>query len=84
MLIGKGSLSKSRWKTVAYKRTVGDSVEMFGLSKSRTKEISLPLPEDLSPNQLIKRILDIQRIIEDALNSELRQYCFPEAMVFDA
>lgn len=76
------SLSKNRWKTVAFRRMIGDSVEMFGLSKNRIREISLPLSESLTSTQLVKRIIKIRDIIERAIASDLRQHAFPEAVIF--
>ena len=64
---------------MAYVRSSKDGVFVFGLTRRRNKQISMPyVGADLTMDNLLDRILEMRRILERALECDIRQYCFPE------
>lgn len=67
------------WKTLAYIKSTENGLTIFGLTKRRTKTISIPKTDpNLSLEELLQRILETRQLIEKALGCDIRQYCFPE------
>jgi len=75
----EGAIDLGTWRTILYVRMAEQGALVFGLTKKRSKQISMPeIEADLPPNELLERILEVRALIEKALGCEVRQYCFPE------
>lgn len=75
----EGAIDLGTWKAIAYVRSGEHGMFIFGLTKRRSKQISMPeIEADLSTDELLERILEMRTLIERALGCEVRQYCFPE------
>ena len=75
----EGAIDLGVWRAVAYVRSSKDGVFVFGLTRRRNKQISMPyVGADLTMDNLLDRILEMRRILERALGCDIRQYCFPE------
>jgi hypothetical protein len=78
----EGAVELDRWQTIAYVRSSKTDVFIFGLTKRRSKNITMPqIEENLSKEKLLERILQMRKIIEKALGCDIRQYCFPERLL---
>ena len=75
----EGAIDLGKWRTIAYVRRGEKGMFIFGLTRRRSKQISMPyLEEDLSMDELLERIIEMRRLVEKALGCDVRQYCFPE------
>ena len=78
----QGAVELERWKTIAYVKSGDSNIFIFGLTRLRSKIITMPyVEEDLSMENLLERILQMRRIIENSLGCDIRQYCFPEQVL---
>jgi hypothetical protein len=75
----EGAIDVGTWRTILYVRSTEQGVLVFGLTKKRSKQISMPeIKADLSPDELLERIMEVRALVEKALGCDVRQYCFPE------
>lgn len=75
----EGAIDLGRWRTIAYVRPSDGGMFVFGLTRRRSKQISLPqIEEGLNKDELLERIVQIRSLLESALGCDVRQYCFPE------
>ncbi|MCD6535742.1 MAG: hypothetical protein J7K49_01750 [Thaumarchaeota archaeon] len=76
------TIDLGKWRTIAYVGKGEKGIFVFGLTKRRNKQISIPhLEEDLLANELFERIIKIRKLVEKALGCDVRQYCFPERVM---
>jgi hypothetical protein len=74
----KNSIDLGKWDTIAYKKRRDGRYFIFGITKVRKKNITMPKMGDLPQKELYQNILDMRRLIEKALGCDIRQYCFPD------
>ena len=75
----QGAIDIGNWKTLAYIKSTESGLIVFGLTKRRTKIISMPKTDPNLPlEELLQRILETRQLIEKALGCDIRQHCFPE------
>ena len=68
-----------KWTTIGYRRSTNHFDDLFRLySRKKSSDIALPGTEELSYDDLLERILNIQSIFENAVGKEICDYCFPE------
>jgi len=77
----EGAVELEKWKTIAYVKSTDTEMFIFGLTKTRSKMISMPYIEDISMENLLKRILQMRQIVEKSLGCDVREYCFPEKVL---
>jgi len=78
----EGAVEFERWKTIAYVKSGDTGIFIFGLTKNRSKMISMPyIEEDISIENLLNRILQMRQIVEKSLGCDVREYCFPEQVL---
>ena len=77
----EGAIDLGSWRTIAYVRSDEQAMFIFGLTRRRSKQISMPeMDSGLSTDELLERILEMRELVEKALGCDVRQYCFPERM----
>jgi len=74
----KESIDLGDWETVAYVRFRDDRPFIFGMTRKFNKQIKMPKFGELSNEELFEEIMGMRRMIEKALECDVRQYCFPE------
>lgn len=74
----RNSIDLGRWKTIAFVKSREGKHFVFGMSKQRRKQLTMPYLSDLNNEELFEEILNMRRLIEKALGCDVRQYCFPE------
>ena len=74
----RNSIDLGRWKTIAFVKSREGKHFVFGMSKQRRKQLTMPYLGDLSNEELFEEILNMRHLIEKALGCDVRQYCFPE------
>lgn len=73
----EGAIDLGKWRTIAYVKPNNQGMFVFGLTRRRNKQISMPLIDvHLSMDKLHERILNIRSLVEGALGCDVRQYCF--------
>lgn len=73
------SIDSGKWKTIRYTKSSAQTMDIFGLTRTRRNEIALPMDKDISPEDSLERILALSLLIEKALGTDIRQNCFPHA-----
>lgn len=74
----RNSIDLGRWKTVAFVKSREGKHFVFGMSKQRRKQLTMPYLSNLNNEELFEEILNMRHLIEKALGCDVRQYCFPE------
>jgi hypothetical protein len=78
----EGAVELDRWQTIAYVKSTKSEMFIFGLTRLRSKNITMPqIEEEISAGKLLERILEMRNIIEKSLGCDIRQYCFPERLL---
>jgi hypothetical protein len=69
-----------KWTIIGYRRSTNHFDDLFRLyNRKKSSDIALPeTEEELSYDDLVERILNIQSIFENAIGKEICDYCFPE------
>lgn len=74
----RNSIDIGKWNTIAFVKSKDGRPMVFGMSKNRKKQLSMPYLGDLSSKEMFAEILEMRKIVEKALGCDIRQYCFPE------
>lgn len=74
----RDSIDIGKWNTIAFVKSKNGRPMVFGMSKSRKKQLSMPFLGDMSYKEMFEEILEMRRVVEKALGCDIRQYCFPE------
>jgi len=74
----KNSIDLGKWDTIAFVKSKNGRPLVFGMSKKRKKQLSIPYLGDLSYDEMFQEILEMRTLIEKALGKNIRQECFPE------
>ena len=75
----EGAIDFDKWRAIAYVSSNEQGMFIFGLTKRRTKQISIPyMTAKLSMDDLLERILQVRSLLEEAIGCDVRQYCFRE------
>ncbi len=74
----RNSIDMGKWKTIAFVKSREDRHFVFGMSRQRRKQLTMPYLGDLNNEELLVEILNMRHLIEKALGCDVRQYCFPE------
>jgi hypothetical protein len=70
-----------KWLTIGYRRSTDNYNELFKLyNRNRSSDISLLHTEELTYDDIVERILNVQSILETALCKEIQDCCFPESI----
>jgi hypothetical protein len=70
-----------KWLTIGYRRSTDNYNELFKLyNRNRSSDISLLHTEELTYDDIVERILNVQSILETALGKEVCDCCFPESI----
>ena len=70
-----------KWLTIGYRRSTDNYNELFKLyNRNRSSDISLLHTEELTYDDIVERILNVQSIFETALCKEIQDCCFPESI----
>jgi hypothetical protein len=69
-----------KWTIIGYRRSTNHIDDLFRLyNRKKSSNIALPeTEEELSCDDLVGRIINIQSIFENAVGKEICDYCFPE------
>jgi adenine specific DNA methylase Mod len=70
-----------KWLTIGYRRSTNNYNEVFKLyNRNRSSDISILQTEELSYDDVVERIINVQSILETALGKEVCDCCFPESI----
>lgn len=74
----RNSIDIGKWTTIALVKSKNGRPVIFGMSKNRKKQLSMPYLGDLSNEEMFAEIIEMRKLVEKALGCDIRQYCFPE------
>jgi len=74
----KNSIDIGKWNTIAFVKFKDGRPLIFGMSRNRKKQLSMPYIGDLSCEEMFAEIIEMRKLLEKALGCDIRQYCFPD------
>ncbi len=78
----RNAVELEKWATLAYAQTRDEGVFIFSITRLRPKSIGiLQLEAELSYDQLFDRLIEMRRIVEYSLGTDVRGYYFPEKVL---